>query len=129
MLQAAANVRYLNMVMPAGPSWAAWTDVEVYASGASDAADVQWLVSDQLGTPRMVVDSTGSLAGVKRHDYYAFGEEIPGDATWRTAARGYVGDTIRQKFTSYERDAEMGLDYAQARHYGYIRACCCFLRP
>src|SRR2546421_3807625 len=29
------------------------------------SADVEWLVADQLGTPRMVVDKTGSLAGVK----------------------------------------------------------------
>ena len=37
---------------------------------------VQWLVGDQLGTPRMVADGTGSLAGIKRHDYLPFGEEL-----------------------------------------------------
>lgn len=31
--------------------------------------EVNWLVTDHLGTPRMVVDRAGSLAGVKRHDY------------------------------------------------------------
>src|SRR2546423_9522953 len=102
------------MVMTAGPSWAAWTDVEVYASGASDAADVQWLGSDPLGTPRMVVDSTGSLAGVKRHDYYAFGEEIPGDATWRTAAGGDAGETPQQKVPRSEPQARLALDLPQA---------------
>lgn len=35
---------------------------------------VNWLVSDHLGTPRMVVDQTGSLSGIKRHDYLPFGE-------------------------------------------------------
>jgi RHS repeat-associated protein len=30
---------------------------------------------------------------------------------------GYAGDTVRQKFTSYERDKETDLDFAQARMY------------
>lgn len=29
----------------------------------------------------------------------------------------YGGDSVRQKFTGYERDNEIGLDYAQARYY------------
>ena len=79
---------------------------------------MRWLVADQLGTPRMVVDRTGSLAGVTRHDYLPFGEEIPADNSWRIAARGYgAADGVRQKFTGYERDVESGLDYAQARYY------------
>src|ERR1051325_713335 len=75
------------------------------------------LVADQLGTPRMVIDQTGSLSGVKRHDYLPYGGDVPSDASWRTAARGYSGDGVRQKFTSYERDYETGLDFAQARYY------------
>jgi RHS repeat-associated protein len=63
------------------------------------------------------VDRTGSLAGVTRHDYLPFGEELPGDAAGRTAARGYAGDNVRQRFTGYERDVEIGLDYARARYY------------
>jgi RHS repeat-associated protein len=85
------------------------------AGGA--AAGVRWLVTDQLGTPRMTLDQTGTLAGMTRHDYMPFGEEIPAEATWRTAARGYVADAVRQKFTGYERDVETGLDYAQARYF------------
>ena len=65
----------------------------------------------------MVIDQTGSLSGVKRHDYLPYGEDVPSDASWRTAARGYSGDGVRQKFTSYERDYETGLDFAQARYY------------
>src|SRR5205085_10686781 len=42
---------------------------------------------------------------------------IPGDPNWRTPARGYVGDAVRQKFTGYERDAQTGLDFAQARYF------------
>jgi hypothetical protein len=35
-----------------------------------------WLVTDHLGTPRMVVDKSGSLVGVKRHAYLPFGGEL-----------------------------------------------------
>ncbi len=94
--------------------------VEVEAWGtvaANPTANVRWLVSDQLGTPRMVIDQTGSLSGVTRHDYLPFGEGVPGEASWRTGERGYGGDAVRQKFTGYERDAETGLDYAQARYF------------
>jgi hypothetical protein len=38
--------------------------------------DLRWLVSDQLGTPRMIFDQSGSLANVSRHDYLSFGEEL-----------------------------------------------------
>jgi RHS repeat-associated protein len=77
-----------------------------------------WLVDDQVGTPRMVADKSGSLAGVKRHDYLPFGEELFADMGGRTTAQGYSKvDNVRQKFTSYERDGETGLDFAQARMY------------
>jgi RHS repeat-associated protein len=86
--------------------------------GGAGGVEVNWLVADQLGTPRMVVDKTGSLSGVKRHDYLPFGEEVSGDPNWRTAARGYdAADGVRQKFAGYEHDSETGLDYAQARYF------------
>jgi RHS repeat-associated protein len=84
------------------------------ASGA--AANPQWLVTDQLGTPRMVFDKTGVLANVKRHDYLPFGEEL--FAGGRTTTMGYsAADGVRQKFTQKERDSETGLDYFKARFY------------
>ena len=87
-------------------------------AAGSSAAQVNWLVADQLGTPRMVVDQTGSLAGVKRHDYLPFGEEIYAGTGARTSAQGYgASDGVRQKFTQKERDAETGLDYFLARYY------------
>ncbi len=79
--------------------------------------EAYWLVADHLGTPRMVVNKSGSLAGVKRHDYLPFGEELFAGVGGRTTAQGYIGD-VRQKFTAYERDNETNLDYAQARYYG-----------
>jgi RHS repeat-associated protein len=84
---------------------------------ASPSANVQWLVTDHLGTPRMVVDLTGNLAGVKRHDYLPFGEEIFAGTGGRTMQQGYYADGVRQKFTGQERDAETGLDYFINRYY------------
>lgn len=81
-------------------------------------SDVRWLVNDQLGTPRMVIDQTGSLAGVSRHDYFPFGEEMQAGGNWRAPARGYgADDHVRQQFTSKERDDETGLDYFEARYF------------
>lgn len=80
---------------------------------------MRWLVADHLGTPRMTADQTGSLQGVRRHDYLPFGEEIGDGVGGRTAAQGYGGDNVRRKFTGYERDREISLDYAQARYYSY----------
>jgi RHS repeat-associated protein len=85
-------------------------------TGASTTV-ISWLVTDHLGTPRMIADQTGSLAGITRHDYLPFGEELYSGTGGRTGNQGYVGDNIRQQFTEYERDRETGLDYAQARYY------------
>ena len=79
-----------------------------------------WLVADNLGTPRMIVNKSGSLAGVKRHDYLPFGEEIGGPQValigGRTTTQGYTADSVRQHFTGYEADGETGLNFAQARY-------------
>jgi RHS repeat-associated protein len=77
---------------------------------------VEWLVTDQLGTPRMVFDETGSLANVKRHDYLPFGEDLLAGARATTPGYG-AADGVRQKFTGYERDDETGLEFAQARYF------------
>lgn len=80
-------------------------------------ADVRWLVTDQLGTPRMIFDQSGNLPNVSRHDYLPFGEELA-NVGGRTTAQGYTGnDGARQKLTQKERDSETGLDYFGARYY------------
>jgi RHS repeat-associated protein len=90
--------------------------------GGGGGVDVRWLVADQLGTPRMVIDKTGSLSGVRRHDYFPFGEEILPDNNWRNTAHGYGAvDDVRQKFTSKERDGETGLDYFGARYFASMQ--------
>lgn len=59
----------------------------------------------------MIADRTGSLAGVKRHDYLPFGEELYANLGGRMPTQGYsVADNVKQKFTGYERDDETGLD-------------------
>ena len=72
-----------------------------------------YTTSDSLGSPRVNTDATGNV--IARHDYHPFGEEIV--TSERTNGVGYTADTIRKKFTSYERDGETELDFAQARMY------------
>ena len=87
-------------------------------SGASSPTNVKWLLTDHLGTPRMIVAQTGALANIKRHDYLPFGEELFAPAGGRTSGWGYLsGDDVRQQFTAKERDVETGLDYFEARYY------------
>jgi RHS repeat-associated protein len=90
---------------------------EALTAGAGAGIDLRWLVTDQLGTPRIIIDKTGALANVKRHDYLPFGEELSVGQGLRTTALGYTGDNVRQKFTSKERDIETGLDFFKARYY------------
>jgi RHS repeat-associated protein len=90
----------------------------VYDSTETGNKQFQWLVQDQLGSTRMVVDLSGSLTGMKRHDYLPFGEELGAGVGIRTAGQGYPppDDQVRQKFGGYERDSETGLDFAQNRY-------------
>ncbi len=74
---------------------------------------------DQLGTPRLIFDQSGSRASTKRHDYAPFGEELSNGVRPTTSGYGTV-DLTRQKFTSKERDNENGLDYFLARYYASL---------
>jgi RHS repeat-associated protein len=99
------------------------TEVEAYGPAASSSSTgIQWLIADHLGTPRMVIDHTGDLANMKRHDYLPFGEELFAPISGRSAAQGYAGgDGVRQQFTQKERDVETGLDYFLARYYSSVQ--------
>lgn len=71
---------------------------------------------DHLGSPRVLTNSSAGV--VSRHDYMPFGEELGSGVGGRTVGMGFsVLDGVRQKFTSYERDSESGLDFAEARFY------------
>jgi RHS repeat-associated protein len=111
--------RYVRVQL-AGTNYLSLAEVQVWTG--SSAPPVQWLISDELGTPRMVLDQTGSLANMKRHDYLPFGEELVAPTGDRSAAHGYTaGDGVRQQFTSKERDSETGLDYFGARYYSSVQ--------
>src|SRR6266566_4169016 len=107
---------------PAGGTGNSYVPVDFqYQTGSLSTASLQWLVSDQLGTPRMVFDKSGSFASVKRHDYLPFGEELFAGTGGRTTAQGYsANDGVRQQFTQKERDNETGLDFFLARYYGSV---------
>lgn len=85
------------------------------SGGGFSAVNLRWLVMDHLGTPRITADESGSLGGIKRHDYLPFGEEIE-SIGGRDATHGYITDNTRQKFTGYEADTENELNFAQARY-------------
>lgn len=76
-------------------------------------AKVSYLTNDHLGSPRITTDQHGQTTS--RRDFQPFGEEIA--TSQRIEGLGYTNDTIRQKFTGYERDNETELDFAQARYY------------
>ncbi|NJM54261.1 MAG: hypothetical protein HC846_13300 [Blastocatellia bacterium] len=77
------------------------------SAAQQQAPQTSYLTEDHLGSPRVITDQAGNV--VSRHDYMAFGEEI--------SRANYGTDSIRDKFTGYERDTESSLDYAQARYY------------
>ena len=83
---------------------------------AVNSNGTQYPTADQLGTARVITNSSGSV--VARHDYMPFGEELGAGTGGRTTGMGFSnsGDNNRKKFTGYERDNETGLDFAQARY-------------
>ena len=76
-------------------------------AAAPSEAKVSYLTADHLGSPRINTDANSAV--ISRQDYQPFGEEI--------TRANYGTDSVKQKFTSYEKDNESGLDYAQARYY------------
>ncbi len=97
------------------------SNVLISSGGGSSSANIHWLVSDQLGTPRMIFDQSGSFANVSRHDYLPFGEELVTGQGLRSSLQGYsANDYVRQHFTGQERDNETGLDYMHARYYANV---------
>jgi RHS repeat-associated protein len=85
---------------------------------------LNWLITDQLSTPRIVIDLSGTLNSTRRFDYLPFGEELNSSNGLRGTTLGYAAssaDHIRQKFTIKERDNETGLDYFRARYYANVQ--------
>jgi RHS repeat-associated protein len=92
-----------------------------WPASSNATAQIHWLVTDHLGTPRIILDQSGALANVSRHDYLPFGEELFAGTGSRTTTQGYTAiDNVRQKFTEKERDGETGFDYFGARYYSSV---------
>ncbi len=93
--------------------------VAEYANPAPTASGgISYLTSDHLGSTRIVTDSAGAVK--TRHDFYPFGEEVPGSVGNRSTLPGYPPDLVsgpNQKFTAKERDSESNLDYFGARYF------------
>jgi len=88
-----------------------------YSSGAAgnpqcNTCYVSW---DHLGSTRLVTNESAQV--IARHDYFPFGEEMPGNTIGRNGQWGAGNDNITQKFTGQERDSETQLDNFQARYF------------
>jgi hypothetical protein len=74
----------------------------------ADASDYKWLVSDHLGSPRIILGKSGSLADTKRRDFMPSGEDLSAGQFGRTTAPGYESagtpSNPREKFATCVRD-------------------------
>ncbi len=89
---------------------------EYSINGQTLTPRTQFLTVDRVSSQRVISDSQGTVTS--RRDFAPFGEELP-TSTPRPLGQGYGSsqDRTRQKFGTYERDEESGLDFAQARYY------------
>lgn len=80
-------------------------------------AKVSYVTTDHLASPRVLTGQNTDM--ISRRDFMPFGEELAVNVGGRTAGLGYgsADDSIRQKFTGYQRDSESSLDFAEARMY------------
>ncbi len=85
------------------------------AAAATYPCTTCYLSADQIGSTRLVTDQNANV--VARHDFLPFGEEITSTGG-RTTQWGSTSD-VEQKFTGQLRDTESGLDFFNARYYGF----------
>jgi RHS repeat-associated protein len=71
----------------------------------------------------MEANNSGSLAGIRRHDYLPFGEELVASTGVQRSGVGYEppASNVLQKFGSKERDIETGLDFSGARYFSSVQ--------
>jgi RHS repeat-associated protein len=87
-----------------------------YSTQLATNPTTSYTVTDMLGSPRVITDANGQV--ISRRDFMAFGEEIANNVGGRTSANKYgQTDSVRQRFTGYQKDDETGLDFAEARYY------------
>ena len=89
-----------------------WATGYVYLNGRRIAeyanATTYFITGDHLGSSRLLTNLSKGVQDC--NGLYPYGEQDPGICT--------STNTTPHKFTGYERDAESGLDNAQARYYG-----------
>ncbi len=94
------------------------TTVFVYSGGklvaeftATNATPVapstQYFGTDMLQSLRIITNQNAQI--VSQRDFMPFGEDVP--------RANYGTDNNRFKFTTYQKDNETGLDFAEARYY------------
>lgn len=86
-----------------------------YSTVTPPSSQVTFMTSDTLGSTRITTGMDQQPR--ERHDYLPFGEEIPNAYSNRGSVTGYGLDSLRKNFTTYDRDSETQLDFAQARYY------------
>jgi RHS repeat-associated protein len=87
-----------------------------YSTQQATNPTTSYTATDMLGSPRVITDANGQV--VSRRDFMAFGEEIAVGVGGRTTTNKYgQSDSVRQRFTGYQKDDETGLDFAEARYY------------
>ncbi len=91
-----------------------------YSSQApqQQTSTTSYLTYDHLGSPRVITNQQGQVTS--RRDFMPFGEELGVGVGGRSESLKYSvtnADSIRQRFTGYEKDTETDLDFAEARMY------------
>jgi RHS repeat-associated protein len=88
-----------------------------YTTAASGATGTQYVITDHLGSTRLVLGNT-----TERHDYLPFGNEETSTGNWRSGVAGYGPETVRQMFAGEERDSsDSYLDFLQARYLSSVQ--------
>jgi RHS repeat-associated protein len=77
----------------------------------------QYMTMDGMKSQRVITDEKGTVTA--RRDFAPFGEELQPNTVNRQTAQGYgsANDKTKQKFATYQRDEETGMDFAQQRYY------------
>ncbi len=91
--------------------------VAEYSTALATTPQVSYLTQDHLSSQRIVTNELGVVKD--RKDYLPYGDEIT--TSQRTTVLGYTSaEQQRKDFTSYEKDTESNLEFAQARYFSSI---------
>lgn len=84
-----------------------------YSTVLASTPQVSFLTQDHLGSQRIITNENGTVTD--RKDFASFGDDVTAS---RTSGIGYTSaEEPRKNYTGYEKDAESGLEFAQARYY------------